>query len=318
MECEPDEYTAEKYLTAKRTVDDRALHRPTIDRLVEELAARAGDRSEPLRILEVGVGVGTMLERLLAWELLPPGPVEYVGVDQNPAAIEAARNRARSLSDHEPSEAAAVTIERTDGQRITAEYHIGDALAFAEKTDPVDLLIGMAFVDLIDLPHDLSTLCTALRRDGLAYFPITFDGETIFTPVSDPQFESQLLDTYHATMDASDRPGTSTTGRSLLHEAVPPELSLCSAGGSDWVVHPVRTEPPHYAADEAYFLHHIVNTVHTAVESFEPPLGIHSNPIDTPTLEQWAETRHNQIGDGELTYVAHQYDLLFAADANRT
>jgi hypothetical protein len=52
--------TPSGYLLAKRTVDDRALHRGVFDRLRSELPPRP-------RILEIGAGAGTMVARALDW-----------------------------------------------------------------------------------------------------------------------------------------------------------------------------------------------------------------------------------------------------------
>lgn len=56
-------YSFQRYLAAKKTVDDRALHPRLWDGLTQALAARHGEAE--VRILEAGAGVGTMLERML-------------------------------------------------------------------------------------------------------------------------------------------------------------------------------------------------------------------------------------------------------------
>ncbi|PSQ57565.1 hypothetical protein BRD18_07310, partial [Halobacteriales archaeon SW_7_71_33] len=70
---EPGTYSTQRYLAAKRTVDDRALDEGVLDRL-----ARAVPDSPT--VLEVGAGIGTMVERLLDRGLLS-GAVTYVAVD---------------------------------------------------------------------------------------------------------------------------------------------------------------------------------------------------------------------------------------------
>lgn len=49
-----------RYLASKRTVDDRALNRDVLRTFITSLHGR-----EELKILEVGAGIGAMLERLL-------------------------------------------------------------------------------------------------------------------------------------------------------------------------------------------------------------------------------------------------------------
>ena len=66
-----------RYLAAKVSVDDRALNRQVWEQLVASVAAL--DRSQPLRILELGCGIGTMVERLLEWGFAER--VDYLGID---------------------------------------------------------------------------------------------------------------------------------------------------------------------------------------------------------------------------------------------
>ena len=79
----PDSYNSfQRYLAAKVTVDDRALNRPVWERLVAALPVSEA-LGRPLQVLEVGAGIGTMVERLLAW--LPPRGLAYTALDALPA-----------------------------------------------------------------------------------------------------------------------------------------------------------------------------------------------------------------------------------------
>jgi len=55
------EYSFPHYLLSKQSVDDRALNRIVLDSL------RANLPGTPLRIIEVGAGIGSMLTRILRW-----------------------------------------------------------------------------------------------------------------------------------------------------------------------------------------------------------------------------------------------------------
>src|SRR5260370_37157508 len=66
----PLTYSLIRYLAAKKSVDDRALNWQVWQRLVTALP-RATPQ-QPLRILEVGAGIGNMVERLGAWGGLTP------------------------------------------------------------------------------------------------------------------------------------------------------------------------------------------------------------------------------------------------------
>ena len=71
-------YDFTRYLAAKRSVDDRALNRHVWQTLAEALGA-AAPADRPLRVLEVGAGIGTMVERCIEWGLFTRA--EYTAVD---------------------------------------------------------------------------------------------------------------------------------------------------------------------------------------------------------------------------------------------
>jgi len=172
-----------EYLDAKRSVDDRALHRPTFDRLVAELDSRAATRGdEPVRICEVGFGIGTMLERLRAWDALPEH-VEYVGVDIDEPNIAAAADRL-SNGDFTQTGSREFALENEESM-LSVELHAADAFEFAADRHELataepdfDLLIGMAFLDIVPFERVAEELLPLLAGGGLGYFPITFDGVT--------------------------------------------------------------------------------------------------------------------------------------------
>jgi len=298
------------YLDAKRSVDDRALHRPTFDRLISELDARAMAREdEPVRILEVGFGIGTMLERLREWDGLP-SPVEYVGVDIDDANISAASDRLTD-GDFEQTGRREFTLP-TDDAELTVDLHAADAFEFAaDRHDPtaadpqVDLLIGMAVLDVVPFTQVAQQLLPLIAEGGLGYFPITFDGVTDVRPVDDPGLTATLLDGFHAAMDAPDRPGGSQTGRRLFTELPAAGVDHLAAGGSDWVVTPSEDG---YPADDAIFLRHIFDTVENALLTETPAAAI--DTVSDDAIRAWTRQRHAQINRGELTYLAHNIDHL--------
>ena len=299
-----------RYLDAKRSVDDRALHRPTVDRLIAELDSRAAARGDrPVRILEVGFGIGTMLERLRAWDALPDR-VEYVGVDIDEASIAAAADRLTD-ADFEQTGSQRFSLA-SDDATLTVELQAANAFAFAaDRGDPTaaqpqfDLLIGMAFLDIVPFAQVAENLLPLLAGGGLGYFPITFDGVTDFRPVDDPALTATLLDGFHAAMDAPDRPGGSQTGRRLFTALPAAGADHLAAGGSDWVVTPTEDG---YPGDEAIFLRHIVDTVEGALLTETPAAAL--DGVSEDAIRAWARRRHDQIDRGELVYLAHNTDHL--------
>ena len=92
------EYSFPHYLLAKQSVDDRALNRHVNETLAASLP------EGPIRVVEVGAGIGSMLLRLLRWGLLKQA--DYTLVDEMPENIDyadvnglsnAARQRLRDV-----------------------------------------------------------------------------------------------------------------------------------------------------------------------------------------------------------------------------
>src|SRR5215510_11026494 len=74
------DYSFPHYLLSKQSVDDRALNKDVLNVL------RANLPPDPIHIIEVGAGIGTMLKRLVRWNVLCAG--EYVMVDASAENIE--------------------------------------------------------------------------------------------------------------------------------------------------------------------------------------------------------------------------------------
>ena len=80
-----------RYLAAKKSIDDRSLNCHVWNQLKTALSKQKfGD---PLRVLELGCGIGTMVERLLDWGLAEK--VLYNGIDSQGENIRAAKKRIR-------------------------------------------------------------------------------------------------------------------------------------------------------------------------------------------------------------------------------
>ncbi len=277
----------QRYLLAKRSVDDRALNHTVYRALAEHPALQR----RPLRVLEVGCGIGAMLERLLAWKLLAPlAGVSYVGVDSDGQSITAARERLPAPPN------------------LALEWRQDDLLRPPAPDEPsFDLLIAHAVLDLLHLPTALAALHARLRPGGLAWLTLNFDGATIFEPVFDGALEAEILGAYHASMDARRTAGLpsghSQTGRRLFSALPAAGFQILAAGPSDWVVFPQRTPAGYgYAHDEISFLRAIVQTVCN-----EPTVQA---AIAAERLTAWRTQRLEQVTARRLTYIAHQLDFL--------
>ncbi len=282
------------YLASKRTVDDRALNRRVLESLEPRLA-------EATVVLELGAGIGTMVQRLLEWSLLP-GSVTYTLVDIDGESLETAVHRLEAWADSREiqtkQEENGLQLEHPTGTCTvrTREVDVRGGIEPLLSPQP-DVIIGSAFIDLFR-PTEVAQLFAPIPDGTTGYFPITFDGGTIFEPVWDRVLEDHLMDRYHEDMRTREPPGDPHAGRHLLARAST-DHTLVAAGSADWVVTPTANE---YPAAEAAFLTHIVDTVGSALES-DPE-------VDQDALTAWVDRRHAQIERGELVYVAHQFDVL--------
>ena len=296
----------QRYLRAKRTVDDRALDRRLVELLREALAARAAASDGPLNVLEVGSGIGTMVERAVEWDLLPPGETRYTAVDINAANTQATADQLAAF------EREGWTATVTDGtvrlsgptRTVRVDPVTADAAAFAGDSDRSwDLLVGMALLDVLGL-DTLPSVLDALGAGGLYYFPISFDGGTRFRPAhpADDAVESH----YHAHMDAKPGGDSRAGSHALDRLRANPDVTVLGAAGSDWVVRPRGGS---YPAEEAYFLRFVLDTVERALSELD-----RGPALPDATLADWLSARRQAVTDGRLTYLTHQLDLLGRVD----
>ena len=299
----PRRYSFERYLAAKRTVDDRALNAHVWQALAQAAAERATQGT--VQVLELGAGIGTMAERLLERGLVPS--MEYTGIEAQAKLAQRAGLRLRAWSrrhGYGVSGRGDRLVLRRGSVETRLTFRTADVLEEAPRLRRrADVLMAHAFLDLLDLPTALPVLLATLRPGGLFHFSLNFDGVTAFEPALDPALDSAIESLYHRTMDerrVGGRPsGDSRTGRHLFAALRAAGAEVQAAGASDWVVTPVGGS---YAHDEAYFLHFIVHTLEGALRA-RPEL-------DGRALARWVERRHRQIERGELTYIAHQLDVF--------
>ncbi len=171
-----------QYLMSKRSVDDRALNRHVLDNLRANLEGKG-----LLRIVEVGAGLGTMVARLVDWHLVTHA--EYYLLDVDADLLADARTRLvdwagkRGLAARNDENG--VFMKGNGSTEINVHLvlaEIGDFLCQAPILPPADLLVANAFLDLVEVPVMLPRLFDLLAPDGLYWFSINFDGETILLP----------------------------------------------------------------------------------------------------------------------------------------
>jgi len=288
------EYSFPRYLLAKQSVDDRALNQHVLNSLRSHLPI------EPLRVIEVGAGIGTMLRRLVRWDILHHA--DYVLVDDLPENMDFALTwmpewaAASGLDFQRVGPKSAHLRDATHDIRVI--FELADVFTFIKSNPaPADLLIAHAFLDLLPMPASLPPLLTLTK--SLAWLTVNFDGVTILEPVINTVLDEQIERLYHETMDTRPTGGDSRAGRHLFLYLRDSSAEVLAVGASDWVVHAVNGT---YPQDEKYFLHFIL---HFFEESLTGSLSL--NPS---TFADWLAKRRDHLMRGELIYIAHQMDFL--------
>jgi hypothetical protein len=301
----PDIFSFTRFLAAKKSVDDRAINRQVWDRLAHSL--HPASREFPLHILEVGAGIGTMIERFIEWELVSYAC--YTALDNSEENADVAVRRLETWASERGMQVlrSAQSLTLQDGNHIfRVSFEIADLHDFlASKSDSQhwDLLVAHAFLDLVDVPTTLPGLFRMLGPEGLFLLTINFDGVSILEPSIDPILDEHVLDLYHRAMDnrlIMGKPsGDSRTGRHLFQHLKSAGAEILSSGASDWVVF---AGSQGYPGDEAYFLHFIIHTIEQALTGHPE--------LDKDRFVDWIRERQAQIERGELVYIAHQIDFF--------
>jgi SAM-dependent methyltransferase len=270
-----------RYLASKKSVDDRSLNR-----LVWQAMISAVGSGKP-RVLELGGGIGTMVERVIEDGRLDPA--SWTMIDSQPALIQEAEQR---LGARVPFPVKLIPS--------SLDAYLGSGF------DPFDLVVANAVLDLLDPPIALPRILRLAGPGGVFLFSVTFDGLTAMEPEIDAELDARVIGLYHRTMDdrmdAGKPSGDSRCGRHLLTLLPRCGYRIVEAGASDWIVYPREGG---YPSDERFFLSCIL-------DFFDESLSGHAD-MDRADLRRWLSIRREQLAAGELVYLAHQLDVLAAA-----
>ena len=276
------EHARVRYLEAKRSVDEESRSRRAADRFVAALPAAP-------RVIEAGAGTGS----LVPW-LVDRGVTagSYRGVEASAAVVAHARH-ARAAELRYRGRAV------TDGQAssrvgdLEFRFEVGDALAELPDDD-ADAVVAQQFMDLVSIPEAVEAFTDALVPGGVAYFPLTFDGTSVFGPAHEA--DRAVERAYHEAIDET-AGRSSRAGRRLATHLRRAPGELVAMDASDGIVRP---HGEGYRADERYFLECILGFVESSV-----------TPETVPAIDDWLQTRRQQLARGDLIYVGHRYDLLY-------
>jgi SAM-dependent methyltransferase len=291
------------YLAAKKSVDDRSINRHVLDRLRTEIGGPAGYR---VRVVEIGAGLGTMVARLVDTHVLTQA--EYLLLDVDPRLLMEARAWLAGWADSRRLLAVdlgeSLHIHGEPGVDVVIRFaaaELGEFLSHSSGAQPADLLVANALLDLVDVAALLPKLLSLLVPNGLYFFAVNFDGETIFEP--EHPDDELLLEVYHRSMDErvryGVRAGDSRCGRHLFGHLRAAGATILAAGASDWIVHPQNQR---YPDDEAYFLRAILDTIGDELRR-QPD-------VRPEVLDAWLALRRQQTDRAELVYIAHQIDFV--------
>ena len=175
----PTTFQFTRYLAAKKSVDDRALNRHVWHSLAQAMSPAVMDG--PVQVLEIGAGIGTMVERLVERGLLRQ--TEYTAIDADPETVAASRHHLPAWMTQHGFNVQEETATRQrfgrDGHDIVVEAETIDVQRFVTRTSGCrvwDLVIAHAVLDLLDLATTLPGLVSLLRQVGCAISPSLLTG----------------------------------------------------------------------------------------------------------------------------------------------
>jgi SAM-dependent methyltransferase len=287
------------YLAAKKIIDDQALNKEVWHKLAQELARYP--ETLPLKILEIGAGIGTMIERIIDWGLIK-GSVNYTASDSDPIQMAAAKGYLSSWAERKKhhiewdgDQQARIYAPETTLKLTLRQARIEDLAAGSEPPHTWDLLIAHAVLDLIDFTAILPNLLKLLKDRGLFYTTCNFDGATSFSPPCSG--DEKIINHYHESMEQRCF-GTSVTGRRLLFFLEEQGLDLLASGSSDWLIEPQGRD---YSPEERFFLGVIIAMVEKELTT---------SPQHPPKSSDWIRQRRQQASAGTLSFSAHHLDML--------
>jgi threonine dehydrogenase-like Zn-dependent dehydrogenase len=192
------------YLESKNVVDRQSIHKETWHRVLEQLQS-LGQQEQPIRIVDVGAGLLSMLQLFCMGDvenglrplLLDNGQemnlssiqLDYTAYESNRALLEACQERLRSWGftlQEQVSDKEFIYVHPNNVRLRLCFMDYGSDHSSQDAPSP-HLIVGCCFADLLD-PHVLVPSLIRqfdLLRDTsntLLYFPITFTGTTQFVP----------------------------------------------------------------------------------------------------------------------------------------
>ena len=283
------------YLDLKKSVDDSSLNQQVWQAMADWVIAQK-QSGKPLRILEIGAGIGTMIERLLDADLLTH--CDYTAVELESGFRDAALQRLRFWADRNACQFAQQNTSTWSiacaNKKTVINWVHGDALQVGAKFGPdtFDMVIGHAVIDLLPVPQCMPDLLSCVSANGACYFSLNYAGETRFLPPLPA--DQKIMQAYNKDMNKR-FPGLdwqpSHTGQLLGQWMTAQGHRVIAEGDSDWQLQSNPGLPTNL------FIANIIDTIETAL-------------ADMPGLQDWLAVRRQQLQAGLLQFRASNRDCF--------
>lgn len=293
-----------QYLRAKASIDDRALNDHVWQCLGQQISVLNGN--EPVRILDVGGGIGTMVPRIISANWM--ADCHYTLLDLSHENIAASIIYLQEFAVQNKwifkQQGSNKFLLQSEKKQVQLEMETADFFKYLSTTQKRwDLLIAHAFLDLVSLEDSLPLLFSLIRSGGLFYFSLNYNGFMMLEPSIDPELDEKIFSLFHQDMETRRHLGR-PTGGSLSGERLYAELSklgvqINAVGNSDWLINP---QDGSYSEDEEFFLFFILATIKNALQDYAE--------IPFPILSDWVEGYKELIANNQLLFVAHHMDFL--------
>jgi len=275
-----------KYLDVKKNIDDRSLNITVWDRFTNWILSQ-NQLDSSLKVLEIGAGIGTMIERLLDASLLKY--CHYIALEPESSFKNAAKLRLMTWAG---AQGASFEIKPEGSWQLHGmelDVTIEWVKAEADKIDQLfanenfDLILSHAVIDLLPVPEIMPKILNKLKQDSCFYFSVNFSGETKFLPSDES--DADIANNYHKDMDAR-FPGLdwqpSRTGEALPIWLENYGCKKVIRGKSDW-----NLGSKNHDAEDALFIENILDTIQKALK-------------DMPGLNVWLAKRYRQLEQEQL------------------
>jgi len=274
-----------QYLDVKKGIDDSSLNK-NVWALFSTWLRAESEQDAILKVLEIGAGIGTMIERLLDASLLHK--CHYMALEPDPSFKTAALDRLQLWASNNNcgfkiSSAGLWLISNKELDSkldLRVEWIESDADSIDQLFDKesFDLLLSHAVIDLLPVPEIMPVILEKLRDQGGYYFSLNFSGETEFYPSMEDDIE--IAEQYHADMDSRFpkldwRP--SMTGSTLPKWLESYGCEQVVDGESNWSL----------GKSDQLFIRNILDTIKKALYGF-------------PKLDNWLAKRYKELEQGDL------------------